>query len=406
MKKEKDENQVEMKLDNFAENEKNAKKEKLIEEIKKEKTNNKTESDEKMTEAEKVSKIVKKAKESGKITYGELAKELENTNPEQIDKVFDAFEEMGVSLLNDDFEEEPDVDDLKEVEELKLDEITDNSFEGISVDDPVRMYLREIGKIPLLSYEKELELAKRILNNDEEAKQELAEANLRLVVSIAKKYVGRGMLFLDLIQEGNMGLIKAVEKFDYTKGFKFSTYATWWIRQAITRAIADQARTIRIPVHMVETINRLIRTSRHLLQQLGREPTPEEIAKEMDMSVEKVMEIQKIAQDPVSLETPIGEEDDSHLGDFIQDEDSPAPHDAASYTMLREQLEEVMNTLTPREAKVLKLRFGLEDGKSRTLEEVGKEFNVTRERIRQIEAKALRKLRHPSRSKKLRDYMG
>ena len=405
MKKEKDENQVEMKLDNFAENEKNAKKEKLIEEIKKEKTNNKTESDEKMTEAEKVSKIVKKAKESGKITYGELAKELENTNPEQIDKVFDAFEEMGVSLLNDDFEEEPDVDDLKEVEELKLDEITDNSFEGISVDDPVRMYLREIGKIPLLSYEKELELAKRILNNDEEAKQELAEANLRLVVSIAKKYVGRGMLFLDLIQEGNMGLIKAVEKFDYTKGFKFSTYATWWIRQAITRAIADQARTIRIPVHMVETINRLIRTSRHLLQQLGREPTPEEIAKEMDMSVEKVMEIQKIAQDPVSLETPIGEEDDSHLGDFIQDEDSPAPHDAASYTLLREQLEEVMNTLTPREAKVLKLRFGLEDGKARMLEEVGKEFDVTRERIRQIEAKALRKLRHPSRSKKLRDYM-
>ena len=405
MKKEKDENQVEMKLDNFAENEKNAKKEKLIEEIKKEKTNNKTESDEKMTEAEKVSKIVKKAKESGKITYGELAKELENTNPEQIDKVFDAFEEMGVSLLNDDFEEEPDVDDLKEVEELKLDEITDNSFEGISVDDPVRMYLREIGKIPLLSYEKELELAKRILNNDEEAKQELAEANLRLVVSIAKKYVGRGMLFLDLIQEGNMGLIKAVEKFDYTKGFKFSTYATWWIRQAITRAIADQARTIRIPVHMVETINRLIRTSRHLLQQLGREPTPEEIAKEMDMSVEKVMEIQKIAQDPVSLETPIGEEDDSHLGDFIQDEDSPAPHDAASYTLLREQLEEVMNTLTPREAKVLKLRFGLEDGKARTLEEVGKEFDVTRERIRQIEAQALRKLRHPSRSKKLRDYM-
>ena len=405
MKKEKDENQVEMKLDNFAENEKNAKKEKLIEEIKKEKTNNKTESDEKMTEAEKVSKIVKKAKESGKITYGELAKELENTNPEQIDKVFDAFEEMGVSLLNDDFEEEPDVDDLKEVEELKLDEITDNSFEGISVDDPVRMYLREIGKIPLLSYEKELELAKRILNNDEEAKQELAEANLRLVVSIAKKYVGRGMLFLDLIQEGNMGLIKAVEKFDYTKGFKFSTYATWWIRQAITRAIADQARTIRIPVHMVETINKLIRTSRHLLQQLGREPTPEEIAAEMEIPVEKVTEIQKIAQDPVSLETPIGEEDDSHLGDFIQDDDSPAPQEAAAYTLLREQLEEVMNTLTPREAKVLKLRFGLEDGKARTLEEVGKEFDVTRERIRQIEAKALRKLRHPSRSKKLRDYM-
>ncbi len=354
---------------------------------------------------DKVKNLVKKAKENGKMTYGELAKELEDTNPEQIDKVFDAFEEMGVNLLNDDFEEEPDIEDLKEVEDLKLDQITNNTFEGISVDDPVRMYLREIGKIPLLSYEKELELAKRILENDEEAKQELAEANLRLVVSIAKKYVGRGMLFLDLIQEGNMGLIKAVEKFDYTKGFKFSTYATWWIRQAITRAIADQARTIRIPVHMVETINRLIRTSRHLLQQLGREPTPEEIAQEMEIPVEKVMEIQKIAQDPVSLETPIGEEDDSHLGDFIQDEDSPAPHDAASYTLLREQLEEVMNTLTPREAKVLKLRFGLEDGKARTLEEVGKEFDVTRERIRQIEAKALRKLRHPSRSKKLRDYM-
>ena len=386
------------------------KKERLIAELKNKKQmesaeQGKTEVKEELSEAEKVQKIVKKAKENGKITYGELAKELEDTNPEQIDKVFDAFEEMGVNLLNDDFEEEPDIEDLKEVEDLKLDEITDTSFEGVSVDDPVRMYLREIGKIPLLSYEKELELAKRILENDEEAKQELAEANLRLVVSIAKKYVGRGMLFLDLIQEGNMGLIKAVEKFDYTKGFKFSTYATWWIRQAITRAIADQARTIRIPVHMVETINRLIRTSRHLLQQLGREPTPEEIAKEMEMSVEKVMEIQKIAQDPVSLETPIGEEDDSHLGDFIQDEDSPAPHDAASYTLLREQLEEVMNTLTPREAKVLKLRFGLEDGKARTLEEVGKEFDVTRERIRQIEAKALRKLRHPSRSKKLRDYM-
>ena len=360
--------------------------------------------DEKL-DAEKVQEIVKKAKAKGKITYEELAKELENTNPDQIDKVFDAFEEMGVNILNDDFEDEPDIDDLKEVENLKLDEITETSYEGISVDDPVRMYLREIGKIPLLSYDKELELAKRILEGDEEAKQELAEANLRLVVSIAKKYVGRGMLFLDLIQEGNMGLIKAVEKFDYTKGFKFSTYATWWIRQAITRAIADQARTIRIPVHMVETINRLIRTSRHLLQQLGREPTPEEIAKEMDMSVEKVMEIHKIAQDPVSLETPIGEEDDSHLGDFIQDEDSPAPQDAASYTLLREQLEEVMKTLTPREAKVLRLRFGLDDGKARTLEEVGKEFDVTRERIRQIEAKALRKLRHPSRSKKLRDYM-
>ena len=267
------------------------------------------------------------------------------------------------------------------------------------------MYLREIGRIPLLSYEDETKLAERVLQGDEEAKQELAEANLRLVVSIAKKYVGRGMLFLDLIQEGNMGLIKAVEKFDYTKGFKFSTYATWWIRQSITRAIADQARTIRIPVHMVETINKLIRTSRHMLQQMGREPTPEELSKELEMPVEKVMEIQKIAQDPVSLETPIGEEDDSHLGDFIQDDDSPEPQDVAAYTLLKEQLEEVMSTLTSREAKVLRLRFGLDDGKARTLEEVGKEFDVTRERIRQIEAKALRKLRHPSRSKKLRDYM-
>ena len=355
---------------------------------------------------EKVNNILKKAKEKGQITYGDLATELDDVNPDQIDKVFDAFEELGVDLLNDELDEEPDIEDLKEVEELKLDEITDTSYEGINVDDPVRMYLREIGRIPLLTLEQELDLAKKILDGDEEAKQQLAESNLRLVVSIAKKYVGRGMLFLDLIQEGNMGLIKAVEKFDYTKGFKFSTYATWWIRQAITRAIADQARTIRIPVHMVETINKLIRTSRHLLQQMGREPTPEEIAKEMEIPVEKVVEIQKIAQDPVSLETPIGEEDDSHLGDFILDDDSPAPHDAAAYTLLREQLEEVMNTLTPREAKVLKLRFGLEDGKSRTLEEVGREFQVTRERIRQIEAKALRKLRHPSRSKKLRDYMG
>lgn len=355
---------------------------------------------------EKVDSILKKAKEKGKITYGDLATELDDVNPEQIDKVFDAFEELGVDLLNDDLEEEPDIEDLKEVEDLKLDEITETSYEGINIDDPVRMYLREIGRIPLLTFEQELDLAQKILAGDERAKQQLAESNLRLVVSIAKKYVGRGMLFLDLIQEGNMGLIKAVEKFDYTKGFKFSTYATWWIRQAITRAIADQARTIRIPVHMVETINKLIRTSRHLLQQLGREPTPEEIAAEMEIPVEKVMEIQKIAQDPVSLETPIGEEDDSHLGDFIQDDDSPAPHDSAAYTLLKEQLEEVMNTLTPREAKVLKLRFGLEDGKARTLEEVGREFEVTRERIRQIEAKALRKLRHPSRSKKLRDYMG
>ena len=389
-----------------------AKKKEELEEIKELKTKKKVNTEQKISEEdkkikeEKVNKILKKAKEQGKITYGDLAKELDDVNPEQIDKVFDAFEELGVNLLSDDMDEEPDIEDLKEVEELKLDEITENSYEGINVDDPVRMYLREIGRIPLLTFDQELSLAKRILDGDEEAKKELAESNLRLVVSIAKKYVGRGMLFLDLIQEGNMGLIKAVEKFDYTKGFKFSTYATWWIRQAITRAIADQARTIRIPVHMVETINKLIRTSRHLLQQLGREPTPEEIAQEMEIPVEKVMEIQKIAQDPVSLETPIGEEDDSHLGDFIQDDDSPAPHDSAAYTLLKEQLEEVMNTLTPREAKVLKLRFGLEDGKARTLEEVGREFEVTRERIRQIEAKALRKLRHPSRSKKLRDYMG
>ena len=356
---------------------------------------------------EKLQNIIKKAKEKGKITYGELASELDDANTEQIDKVFDAFEDMGVNVLKDDDLdlEEPDIEELEAVEDIKVEDIDLNNMDGLSIDDPVRMYLREIGRIPLLSYEEELELAKRVLDGDEEAKQKLAESNLRLVVSIAKKYVGRGMLFLDLIQEGNMGLIKAVEKFDYTKGYKFSTYATWWIRQAITRAIADQARTIRIPVHMVETINKLIRTSRHLLQKLGREPSPEEIAEEMEIPVEKVMEIQKIAQDPVSLETPIGEEDDSHLGDFIQDDDSPAPQDAAAYTLLREQLEEVMKTLTPREAKVLKLRFGLEDGKSRTLEEVGREFNVTRERIRQIEAKALRKLRHPSRSKKLKDYM-
>ena len=370
--------------------------EKLKEKIKKvnekEHKNDEETEETKKLKQEKVNNILKKAKEKGKITYGDLASELDDVNPDQIDKVFDAFEELGVDLLQDDMDEEPDIEDLKEVEDLKLDEITDTSYEGINVDDPVRMYLREIGRIPLLTFDEELDLAKRILTGDEEAKQKLAESNLRLVVSIAKKYVGRGMLFLDLIQEGNMGLIKAVEKFDYTKGFKFSTYATWWIRQAITRAIADQARTIRIPVHMVETINKLIRTSRHL--------------KEMEIPVEKVVEIQKIAQDPVSLETPIGEEDDSHLGDFIQDDDSPAPQDSAAYTMLREQLEEVMNTLTPREAKVLKLRFGLEDGKSRTLEEVGREFQVTRERIRQIEAKALRKLRHPSRSKKLRDYMG
>ena len=376
-------------------------------ETKKEK---KTEIKEETTKTEEqikdeVKDIVEKAKD-GKMTYAELATKLDNINPEQIDKVFDQFEEMGVDILKDDFEEEePDLEDLEEVEDIKVDDASFAVIDGVNVDDPVRMYLREIGKIPLLTYEEELELAQKVLDGDEEAKKKLSESNLRLVVSIAKKYVGRGMLFLDLIQEGNMGLIKAVEKFDYKKGYKFSTYATWWIRQAITRAIADQARTIRIPVHMVETINKLIRTSRLLLQRLGREPSPEEIAEELEMPVERVMEIQKIAQDPVSLETPIGEEDDSHLGDFIQDDDSPAPQDAAAYTMLKEQLEEVMNTLTPREAKVLKLRFGLEDGKARTLEEVGKEFDVTRERIRQIEAKALRKLRHPSRSKKLKDYM-
>ena len=385
------------------------KKEKIdnIKEETKEKANKVKEEDKKEQVEDankKVQEILSKAKEKGQITYGELAVELGDINPEQIDKVFDAFEEIGVDVLKDDLEE-PDFEDLEEVEDVKIEDINTMNFEGVNIDDPVRMYLREIGKIPLLTFEEELDLARKVLDGDEEAKRKLAESNLRLVVSIAKKYVGRGMLFLDLIQEGNMGLIKAVEKFDYKKGYKFSTYATWWIRQAITRAIADQARTIRIPVHMVETINKLIRTSRHLLQQLGREPTPEEIAEELEISVEKVMEIQKIAQDPVSLETPIGEEDDSHLGDFIQDEDSPAPQDSAAYTLLKEQLEEVMDTLTPREAKVLKLRFGLEDGRSRTLEEVGREFMVTRERIRQIEAKALRKLRHPSRSKKLRDYM-
>ncbi len=374
---------------------------------KEKKVENKSENNSvKNAEQEKVMNIIKKAKENGKITYGELANELDDTSPEQLDKIFDTFEDLGVDIKDsDDLDIEPDIDDLEEVENIKVEDVDLTNMDGVSIDDPVRMYLREIGKIPLLTYDEELDLAKKILTGDEEAKQKLAESNLRLVVSIAKKYVGRGMLFLDLIQEGNMGLIKAVEKFDYTKGYKFSTYATWWIRQAITRAIADQARTIRIPVHMVETINKLIRTSRHLLQKNGREPTPEEIAEEMEIPVEKVMEIQKIAQDPVSLETPIGEEDDSHLGDFIQDDDSPAPQDSAAYTMLKEQLNDVMGTLTSREAKVLRLRFGLEDGKARTLEEVGKEFNVTRERIRQIEAKALRKLRHPSRSKKLRDYM-
>jgi len=372
------------------------------------KKNTSTEEKEENPQKSKVMEILNNAKAKGNITYGELATQLGEVGPEEIDKVFEAFEELGVNVLKDDDDEllEPDIDDLEDVEEIKLEDMEPSAvLDGVNVDDPVRMYLREIGRIPLLSFDEELELAKKVLDGDEEARQKLAESNLRLVVSIAKKYVGRGMLFLDLIQEGNMGLIKAVEKFDYKKGYKFSTYATWWIRQAITRAIADQARTIRIPVHMVETINKLIRTSRHLLQILGREPTPEEVAEEMEIPVEKVMEIQKIAQDPVSLETPIGEEDDSHLGDFIPDDESPAPHDSAAYTLLKEQLEEVMATLTPREAKVLKLRFGLEDGKARTLEEVGREFQVTRERIRQIEAKALRKLRHPSRSKRLKDYM-
>ena len=387
----------------MAEEEKKKTKKEKVEDT--EKTQESTEIQASTNTDEKVKTIIEKAKKQGKITYGEIATELDTANPDEIEKVFDAFEELNLDLKDDLDDEEPDLEDLEEVEDIKVEDINLTTLEGVSTDDPVRMYLREIGRIPLLSYDEELEIAEKVLEGDEDAKQRLAESNLRLVVSIAKKYVGRGMLFLDLIQEGNMGLIKAVDKFDYKKGFKFSTYATWWIRQAITRAIADQARTIRIPVHMVETINKLIRTSRHLLQRLGREPSPEEIAEELEMPVEKVMEIQTIEQEPVSLAKPIGEEDDSHLGDFIQDEDSPAPHDSAAYTLLKEQLEEVMNTLTPREAKVLKLRFGLEDGKARTLEEVGREFEVTRERIRQIEAKALRKLRHPSRSKKLRDYM-
>ena len=332
---------------------------------------------------------------------------------EQMDKIFDFLEASGVDVLRitensaDDLmlDDDMDIDGLDDEEEVELDKIDLSVPEGVSIEDPVRMYLKEIGKVPLLSAEEEIELAKKMEQGDENAKKRLAEANLSLVVSIAKRYVGRGMLFLDLIQEGNLGLIKAVEKFDYRKGYKFSTYATWWIRQAITRAIADQARTIRIPVHMVETINKLIRVSRQLLQELGREPTPEEIAEEMDMPVDRVREILKISQEPVSLETPIGEEEDSHLGDFIQDDNVPVPADAAAFTLLKEQLVEVLGTLTEREQKVLRLRFGLDDGRARTLEEVGKEFNVTRERIRQIEAKALRKLRHPSRSRKLKDYL-
>ena len=326
---------------------------------------------------------------------------------EQMDEILDALEKSGIDVLR--ITDDDDIPDeellLSDEDEVDMENLDLSIPDGISIEDPVRMYLKEIGKVPLLSAEEEIELAKRMENGDQEAKKRLAEANLRLVVSIAKRYVGRGMLFLDLIQEGNLGLIKAVEKFDYRKGYKFSTYATWWIRQAITRAIADQARTIRIPVHMVETINKLIRVSRQLLQELGREPTPEEISEELGMPVDRVREILKISQEPVSLETPIGEEEDSHLGDFIQDDNVPVPAEAASFTLLREQLVEVLGTLTEREQKVLRLRFGLDDGRARTLEEVGKEFNVTRERIRQIEAKALRKLRHPSRSRKLKDYL-
>ena len=331
---------------------------------------------------------------------------------EQMEKILDFLEASGVDVLrisgNDEeliLDDDADIDKMDDEEEIELDKIDLSVPEGVSIEDPVRMYLKEIGKVSLLTADEEIERAKRMEQGDEDAKKRLAEANLRLVVSIAKRYVGRGMLFLDLIQEGNLGLIKAVEKFDYRKGYKFSTYATWWIRQAITRAIADQARTIRIPVHMVETINKLIRVSRQLLQELGREPTPEEIAEEMKMPVDRVREILKISQEPVSLETPIGEEEDSHLGDFIQDDNVPVPADAAAFTLLKEQLIEVLGTLTEREQKVLRLRFGLDDGRARTLEEVGKEFNVTRERIRQIEAKALRKLRHPSRSRKLKDYL-
>jgi RNA polymerase primary sigma factor len=347
-----------------------------------------------------IKELIENGKNKGILTYKEIMDAFEEIDlePEQIEKIYDTLENMGIDVIGD---IEPEPDDLEAVEE----ELDISVPDGISIDDPVRMYLKEIGKVPLLSGDDEIDLAQKMEQGDTESKRRLAEANLRLVVSIAKRYVGRGMLFLDLIQEGNLGLIKAVEKFDYRKGYKFSTYATWWIRQAITRAIADQARTIRIPVHMVETINKLIRVSRQLLQELGREPQPEEIAAEMNVSVDKVREIMKIAQEPVSLETPIGEEEDSHLGDFIPDEDAPAPSEAAAFTLLKEQLIDVLDTLTPREEKVLKLRFGLDDGRARTLEEVGKEFNVTRERIRQIEAKALRKLRHPSRSKKLKDYL-
>ena len=364
---------------------------------------------------EVLKELLDRGKKSGKLTNKdlEILEEL-NLDPETLYKFYESIESAGIDTVIEDDDllpplddVLPEIEDLEEIEEVAEEEIldTDAMVDTFSTDDPVRMYLKEIGKVPLLSPEDEIALAVRMAEGDENAKRRMAEANLRLVVSIAKRYVGRGMLFLDLIQEGNLGLIKAVEKFDYTKGYKFSTYATWWIRQAITRAIADQARTIRIPVHMVETINKVIRVSRQLLQELGHDPSAEEIAAEMNMPVDKVRDILKIAQEPVSLETPIGEEEDSHLGDFIPDEDASEPAEAASFTLLKEQLMEVLGTLTPREEKVLRLRFGLEDGRTRTLEEVGKEFNVTRERIRQIEAKALRKLRHPSRSKKLRDFL-
>ena len=364
---------------------------------------------------ERLSNLIEKGKKAGKLTLKEIADVIDglNLSQEQMDRFYDTLEELNIETVGedlppiDDDELLPALDELEEIDEVTEEEIAeaDSMVDSYSTDDPVRMYLKEIGKVPLLSAAEEIEIAKRMADGDQDAKKQLAEANLRLVVSVAKRYVGRGMLFLDLIQEGNLGLIKAVEKFDYRKGYKFSTYATWWIRQAITRAIADQARTIRIPVHMVETINKLIRVNRQLLQEYGREPRPDEIAREMGISEEKVREIIKVAQEPVSLETPIGEEEDSHLGDFIPDDDAPAPAEVAAFTLLKEQLMEVLDTLTPREEKVLRLRFGLDDGKARTLEEVGLEFNVTRERIRQIEAKALRKLRHPSRSKKLKDFL-
>jgi RNA polymerase primary sigma factor len=351
--------------------------------------------------AQKVRELLDAGKAKGVLTYKEIMDSLEELelDQEQIEKIYEHLEEMNIDVVE---EVEVPEDINEEIAEI---ESTLAAVEGVNIDDPVRMYLKEIGKVPLLSANEEVDIARRMAEGDPEAKQQLAEANLRLVVSIAKRYVGRGMLFLDLIQEGNLGLIKAVEKFDYRKGYKFSTYATWWIRQAITRAIADQARTIRIPVHMVETINKLIRVNRQLVQEYGRDPRPDEIAREMGVSEDKVREIIKIAQEPVSLETPIGEEDDSHLGDFIEDQDAPAPAEAVAVTLLKEQLMDVLNSLTAREAKVLRLRYGLDDGKARTLEEVGKEFNVTRERIRQIEAKALRKLRHPSRSKRLKDFL-